>query len=73
MLAGVPQSCCVVYLDYLLVHAADFKSALASLHEVFPAFCPVGLCLHPKKGNLFWRETAFLGRVVSRGVGRGVY
>ena len=37
VLAGVPQSRCVVYLDDLLVYARDFGGALANLQEVLEA------------------------------------
>lgn len=65
VLADIPRSRCVVYLDDLLAHAADFKSALANLREVFHAIRQAGLRLHPWKCHLFRRETAFLGHVVS--------
>ena len=39
VLADVPQSCCVVYLDDLLVHAVDFEGALANQRDVFHAIC----------------------------------
>ena len=64
VLAGVPRSHCIVYLDSLLVHAADFESALANLCEVFQAICRAGLHLHPKKCHLLQQKTAFLGYVV---------
>ncbi|KAJ8417748.1 hypothetical protein AAFF_G00225910 [Aldrovandia affinis] len=56
---------CIVYLDDLLVHASDFKGALCNLREVFAAIRQAGLRLNPKKCQLFRRETAFLGHVVS--------
>ncbi|KAJ8402780.1 hypothetical protein AAFF_G00364520 [Aldrovandia affinis] len=47
----------------------DFEGALCNLREVFAAICQAGLRLNPKKCQLFRRETAFLGHVVSaRGV-----
>ncbi|KAJ8416248.1 hypothetical protein AAFF_G00382700 [Aldrovandia affinis] len=61
----VPKQHCIVYMDYLLVHAGDFEGALCHLREVFAAIRQAGLHLNPKKCQLFWRETAFLGHVVS--------
>ncbi|KAJ8381341.1 hypothetical protein SKAU_G00021190 [Synaphobranchus kaupii] len=69
VLAAVPRSRCVVYLDDLLVHASDFQQALANLTDVLAAIRQAGLRLNPKKCQLLRRETAFLGHIVSeRGV-----
>ncbi|KAJ8352199.1 hypothetical protein SKAU_G00236750 [Synaphobranchus kaupii] len=69
VLAAVPRSRCVVYLDELLVHASDFQQALANLTDVLAAIRQAGLRLNPKKCQLLRRETAFLGHIVSeRGV-----
>ncbi|KAJ8395952.1 hypothetical protein AAFF_G00026600 [Aldrovandia affinis] len=69
VLSAVPRSCCVVYLDDLLVHASSFEHVLANLHNVLAAIRQAGLRLNPPKCQLLRRETAFLGYVVSeRGV-----
>ena len=47
VLVDVPRSCCVVYLDDLLVHASNFERALANLPEVLTAFRQAGLKLNP--------------------------
>ena len=65
VLAGVPRSRCVVFLDDLLSHAADFEGAMANLQEVFEAIRTAGLRLHPRKCHLLRRQTAFLGHIVS--------
>lgn len=65
VLAAIPRSRCVVYLDDLLVHAATFSNELDHLREVFSAIRQAGLRLHPKKCHLFRRETAFLGHVIN--------
>ncbi|KAJ8348857.1 hypothetical protein SKAU_G00274460 [Synaphobranchus kaupii] len=65
VLAAVPRSRCVVYLDDLLVHASDFQQALANLTDVLAAIRQAGLRLNPKKCQLLRRETAFLGHIVS--------
>ncbi|KAJ8402869.1 hypothetical protein AAFF_G00361830 [Aldrovandia affinis] len=69
VLSAVPRSCCVVYLDCLLVHASSFEPALANLHNVLAVIRQTGLWLNPRKCQLLRRQTAFLGHVVSeRGV-----
>ncbi|KAJ8405655.1 hypothetical protein AAFF_G00316350 [Aldrovandia affinis] len=65
VLSHVPKQHCIVYLDNLLVHAGDLKGALHHLWEVFATIRQAGLRLNPKKWQLFRRETAFLGHVVS--------
>ncbi|KAJ8346737.1 hypothetical protein SKAU_G00281380 [Synaphobranchus kaupii] len=59
------KSHCVVYLDDLLVHTSDFQQALANLTDVLAAIRQAGLRLNPKKCQLLWRETAFLGHIVT--------
>ena len=65
VLSDIPRSHCIVYLDDLLSHAADFESAVTNLEAVFQAIRRAGLRLHPKKCHLFRQETSFLGHVVS--------
>ncbi|KAJ8388106.1 hypothetical protein AAFF_G00147240 [Aldrovandia affinis] len=65
VLNHVPKQHCIICLDDLLVHAGDFEGALRHLWEVFAAIHQAGLCLNPKKWQLFWRESAFLEHVVS--------
>ncbi|KAJ8418859.1 hypothetical protein AAFF_G00003580 [Aldrovandia affinis] len=67
MLNHVPKQHCIIYLDNLLVHASDFKGALCHLQEVFAAIRQARLRLNLKKCQLFRRETAFLGHMVSDG------
>ena len=65
VLASIPRSRCVVYLDDLLVHARDFGGALANLREVPGAIRRAGLRLNPAKCSLLAREMLFLGHVVN--------
>lgn len=65
VLAGLPRNCCVVYLDDLLAHAADFQGALQNLHDVLQAIRRARLRLNPKKCHLFRRKVSFLGHVIS--------
>lgn len=55
---------CVVYLDDVLVHAANFSLALCNLRNIFECFKTASLRLNPKKCTLLQRETRFLGHVV---------
>lgn len=65
VLADIPRSHCVVYLDDLRTHAADYMGSLANLRDVFHAIRRASLLLHPKKCHLFQHETSFLGHVLS--------
>ena len=69
VLADVPHSHCIVYLDNLLVHAND--RALFNLWDALTSIRPAGLWLNPAKCHLLTRETEFLGHVVSGNVGVG--
>ena len=64
VLLAVPRSCCVVYLDDLLVHASSFEHNLANLCNVFSEVRLPGLWFNLKKCQLFQRETAFLRHIV---------
>ncbi len=64
-LKDIPRTCCVVYLDDLLVHARDFDQAVHNLREVLTAICIAGLRLTPAECNLLTRQMQFLGYVVS--------
>uniref|UniRef100_A0AAV2IYC9 ribonuclease H n=1 Tax=Knipowitschia caucasica TaxID=637954 RepID=A0AAV2IYC9_KNICA len=65
VLANIPRSHCVVYLDDLLVHASYFSKALGHLTGVLSAIRHAGLRLNPAKCHLLQRETTFLSHVVS--------
>ncbi|KAJ8385322.1 hypothetical protein AAFF_G00190380 [Aldrovandia affinis] len=65
VLSHVPRQHCIVYLVDLRVHVGDFEGALRNLREVFATIRQAGLRLNPKKCQLFRRETAFLGHIVS--------
>ncbi|KAF7654556.1 hypothetical protein LDENG_00068320 [Lucifuga dentata] len=64
VLAQIPKSHCLVYLDDLLVHATDFEGVLENLRQVFEAIQGAGLCLSPKKCSLLRWEDKFLGHFV---------
>ena len=56
---------CLVYLDDVLVHGRSFADNVCCLREVLRRFRCAGLKLSPKKCNLFRREVAYLGHVIS--------
>lgn len=66
VLEGVPADHCLVYLDDLLVHGANFDSALDNLQVVLSRISGAGLKLHPEKCKLLKREVSFLGHRVSQ-------
>ena len=65
VLAGLPLSVCLLYLDDILVPGTDFDAAVKSLEAVFDRLMKAGLKLSPKKCSLFRREVKFLGHIVS--------
>ena len=53
VIAGLPWSVCLLYLDDILVHAKTFQEEIANLCEVFGRFQPANLKLNPRKCELF--------------------
>ena len=51
VLAGLPWSVCLLYLDNILVHAKTFEEEIANLREVFGRFRAPNLKLNPKNVN----------------------
>ena len=66
VLAGLPRSVCLIYLDDILVPGRNFEEELYNLQQVFERLQSAGLKLSPKKCYLFQREVKFLGHVVSK-------
>lgn len=66
VLAGLPWETCLIYLDDVIVHAADFDSHLRNLAAVLEKFRQGNLKLNPKKCCLFKSRVTFLGYVVSQ-------
>ena len=62
VLAGLPLSVCLIYLDDILVPGRNFEEELYNLQQVFERLQSAGLKLSPKKCYLFQREVKrFLG------------
>lgn len=56
----------IIFIDDLLSHAKDFKTALERLKTVFTRLRAANLKLKPKKCNLLQPSVSFLGYLVSK-------
>ena len=56
---------CIIYLDDIVIFSKDPASHLERLEVVFQNFEEAGLKLKPSKCELFWRQLAYLGHVIS--------
>ena len=65
VLAGLPVSVALVYLDDILVPGRTFSQELTNLSQVFEQLRKAKLKLSPKKCVLFREEVNYLGHVVN--------
>ena len=65
VLAGLPLSTALVYLDDVLVAGRDFADQMVNLRTVLQRLRKANLKLSPKKCFLFQREVRYLGRILS--------
>ena len=65
VLAGLPVSVALVYLDDILVPGCTFSQELTNLSQVFERLRKAKLKLSPKKCVLFREEVNYLGHVVN--------
>ena len=56
---------CIIYLDDIVIFSKDLISLLKRLKAVFWKLEEAGLKLRPSKCELFWRQLAYLGHVIS--------
>ena len=56
---------CIIYLDDIVIFSKDPASYLERLEAVFRKLEEAGLKLKPSKCELFWRQLAYLGHVIS--------
>ena len=56
---------CIIYLDDIVIFYKDLASHLKRLKAVFWKLEEAGLKLKPSKCELFWRQLAYLGHVIS--------
>lgn len=65
VLAGLPLSVCLLYLDDILVTGCTFREGILNLREVFTRLSSAKLKLSPKMCVLFQREVEYLGHIIS--------
>ena len=56
---------CIIYLDDIAIFSKDLVSHLERLEAVFQKLEEAGLKLKPSKCDLFQRQLAYLGHVIS--------
>lgn len=66
VLAGLKWQICLVYLDDVVVFAANFSDHLKRLRTVLEAIKSSGLRLKPEKCHFAYEELHFLGHIISR-------
>ena len=66
VLAGLPTTVCMSYIDDILVVGKTLGEHLDNLQTVLKRLCKAGLKLKPSKCSLLKREVVYLGFVVSR-------
>ena len=66
VLAGLPWSVCLLYLDDILVHAQTFDDEIFNLRQVFSRLRAANLKLNPRKCVLFRANVLYLGHVVTQ-------
>ncbi|KAI7299779.1 hypothetical protein KC315_g17470, partial [Hortaea werneckii] len=64
-LAGLVDTCCVVYLDDILVYSDSHENHVRDLREVLARLRKFSLFANLKKCSFFTKEVEFLGYVVS--------
>ena len=65
VLAGLPTTVALLYLDDILVPGRTFRPQMDNLQMVFRRLREANLKLNPRKCNLFQKEVKYLGHVVS--------
>ncbi|MCU7806226.1 MAG: RNA-directed DNA polymerase, partial [Candidatus Thiodiazotropha sp. (ex Lucinoma borealis)] len=65
ILGGMHWTHVLVYLDDIIVFAADFQTHIQRLSEVFSRLSNAGLKINAKKCQLFRDSVSFLGHIVS--------
>src|ERR1043165_1249582 len=65
VMSGLNYVSCLVYLDDIIVFAANLDDHLARLAQVLARLSQAGLKLKPSKCHLLKREVLFLGHIIS--------
>ena len=66
VLAGVPLSQALPFLDDLVIHSKDVNGHLVAMRNVFTAYQNAGLRLNPLKCHLIKESVTYLGHSVSK-------
>ena len=64
-LGDLSLHCCIIYLDDIIIFSTDLASHLERLESVFQKLEEAGQKLKPSKCELFQRQLAYLGHVIS--------
>ena len=65
VLAGLHWTCCLVYLDDIIVFSRSISEHLNKLREVFSRLKQAGLKLKPSKCHLLQKTVHYLGHILS--------
>ena len=65
VLAGLPLTVCLVYLDDILLPGRSFEEEIRNLQEIFSRLREAKLKLAPKKCTLIRQKVKFLGHMIS--------
>ena len=66
VLAGLQWSCCLVYIDDVIILGRSFSEHLRNLQAVFERIQSAGLKLKPSKCSFLQDEVQYLGHIVSK-------
>ena len=67
ILAGLHWTCCLVYLDDIIIYSKTVEDHFQKLREVFKRLERAGLKVKPSKCSLMQKSVCYLGHVVSEG------
>ena len=67
VLAGLHWTCCLVYLDDIIIYSKTVKGHFQKLRDVFKQLERAGLKVKPSKLSLMQKSVCYLGHVVSEG------
>ena len=66
VLAGLQWSCCLVYIDDVIILGWSFSEHLRNLQAVFERIRSAGLKFKPSKCSFLQDEVQYLGHIVSK-------
>ena len=66
VLCGLQWSCCLVYLDDIIILGSTFKEHICNIKNVLQRLREAGLKVKPVKCSFFQEEVHYLGHIISR-------